>query len=95
MTGKKSYLKEIPLERLEVLDLDTSARQAHQDNGSKHRLPWNLLSHEILQYSQLIIRAIPSHQILLRFEILSELVRPRDRHQQLRQASICQVSHVD
>jgi hypothetical protein len=32
--GTKTYLKEIPLERLEVLDLDTSARQAHQDNGS-------------------------------------------------------------
>jgi hypothetical protein len=90
--GKKTYLEEIPLERLEILDLDTSACQAHQDNGSKHRLPWNLLSHEILQYGQLVVWAISSDQVLLSFKILAKLVRPRDRHQQLRQASICHIS---
>jgi hypothetical protein len=92
MIGKKSYLKEISLERLEVLDLDPSACQAHQDNGSKHRLPWNLLGHEILQYGQLVIWAISGDQVLLRFKVLAKLVRPRDRHQQLRQASICHIS---
>jgi len=92
MMGGKTYLKEIPLKRLEVLDLDTSARQAHQDNGSEYRLPRHLLSHEILQYSQLIIPAIPSDQILLCFQVLAKLVRARDRHQQLCQASVYRIS---
>jgi hypothetical protein len=81
MMGKKTYLKEIPLECLEVLDLDTSARQAHQDHGPEHRLPGHLLGHEILQYGQLVIWAVSGDQVLLRFKVLAKLVRSRDRHQ--------------